>query len=604
MTVPRSVGGGSLRPISPHPEQLPIVLQVLLSQAHRLPALILLCKFLDLGPWAVNLALSIGIFPYVLKLLQAPSADLKPVLIFIWARILGVFRGCQEDLIKQVTAAVPNRPIDLPFHYFAKVLSPVQHLPIPNVSEHRAMCAFILSILCRDFQPGQLACLSSDAGVLDACLMHVEDDDPLLRQWSALCLGQLWSDFERARGLAVRKQAHTILHKATQDPVPEVRAAVLYALGTLVGTSGAEPPKTARRADEPRPTRSLAACATALTGVGARELERVESGIAMASLTFVTDASPVVRAQVAVLLSAIVVERPAAFAVAAFHHAEEELERRRTGRAPATTSEARQEVINRAITRDQEGGRGGRDGDSDSELDNDAAVELEAMMQACIYKTLLDLAADPFPSVAERACAVVDFIHDQLLSSPLGSAPGPVLRSIVSTIEAAPAMTTYGPMREPSVDGMYGKRGSLASVMRSFSQVQLDGIDGPYRGARTAAPSPTNEPPDRSLRPSASADALFHNAAAMAAESESPPPDEDVLFQIEADMLAAETDRIRRRQVGASSSSASSMNSSNNSSVNSDEDWHGPDPSEYGLPLRSDYFDACCRSVHSRYRPR
>ena len=45
------------------PSQLPIVLQVLLSQVHRLRALILLSRFLDLGPWAVNLALTIGIFP-------------------------------------------------------------------------------------------------------------------------------------------------------------------------------------------------------------------------------------------------------------------------------------------------------------------------------------------------------------------------------------------------------------------------------------------------------------------------------------------------------------------------------------------------------------
>ena len=37
------------------PEQLPIVLQVLLSQVHRLRALDLLSRFLDLGPWAVSL---------------------------------------------------------------------------------------------------------------------------------------------------------------------------------------------------------------------------------------------------------------------------------------------------------------------------------------------------------------------------------------------------------------------------------------------------------------------------------------------------------------------------------------------------------------------
>lgn len=72
------------------PEQLPIVLQVLLSQVHRLRALELLGRFLDLGPWAVNLALSVGIFPYVLKLLQSNARELRPLLVFIWAKILAV----------------------------------------------------------------------------------------------------------------------------------------------------------------------------------------------------------------------------------------------------------------------------------------------------------------------------------------------------------------------------------------------------------------------------------------------------------------------------------------------------------------------------------
>ena len=58
------------------PRELPIVLQVLLSQIHRLRALMLLSRFLDLGPWAVHLALSVGIFPYVLKLLQSPASEL------------------------------------------------------------------------------------------------------------------------------------------------------------------------------------------------------------------------------------------------------------------------------------------------------------------------------------------------------------------------------------------------------------------------------------------------------------------------------------------------------------------------------------------------
>lgn len=63
---------------------------MLLSQTHRFQALELLGRFLDLGPWAVNLALSVGIFPYVLKLLQSKNKELQPILVFIWAKILAV----------------------------------------------------------------------------------------------------------------------------------------------------------------------------------------------------------------------------------------------------------------------------------------------------------------------------------------------------------------------------------------------------------------------------------------------------------------------------------------------------------------------------------
>ena len=73
--------------------------QVLLPQVHRLRALELLRRFLDLGPWAVNLALSVGIFPYVLKLLQSSARELRPLLLFIWAKILAVDVTCQADLV-------------------------------------------------------------------------------------------------------------------------------------------------------------------------------------------------------------------------------------------------------------------------------------------------------------------------------------------------------------------------------------------------------------------------------------------------------------------------------------------------------------------------
>ena len=66
------------------------VLQVLLSQVYRPRALELLGSFLALGPWAVNLVLNVGIFPYILRLLQSTARELRPLLIFLWAKILAV----------------------------------------------------------------------------------------------------------------------------------------------------------------------------------------------------------------------------------------------------------------------------------------------------------------------------------------------------------------------------------------------------------------------------------------------------------------------------------------------------------------------------------
>ena len=71
--------------------------QVLLSQVHRLRALRLLGAFLDMGSWAVDLALSVGIFPYVLKLLQTTATDLRETLVFIWTKILALDKSCQAS---------------------------------------------------------------------------------------------------------------------------------------------------------------------------------------------------------------------------------------------------------------------------------------------------------------------------------------------------------------------------------------------------------------------------------------------------------------------------------------------------------------------------
>lgn len=206
------------------PEQLPIVLQVLLSQQHRLRALMLLGRFLDLGPWAVNQSLSVGIFPYVLKLLQSPAPELREILVFIWSKILAVDKSCQLDLVKESGHV-----------YFISVLS---NPKIPVLQ--RTQSAFILSSICNNCRPGQSSC--HNARLIQLCLSQLSsinpDSEHMLCKWIILCLAKLWENFDEAKAAAIRESAHEKLQPFITSNVPEIRATTVYALGTFIAGEG------------------------------------------------------------------------------------------------------------------------------------------------------------------------------------------------------------------------------------------------------------------------------------------------------------------------------------------------------------------------------
>uniref|UniRef100_A0A8C4F581 Regulatory-associated protein of mTOR n=1 Tax=Dicentrarchus labrax TaxID=13489 RepID=A0A8C4F581_DICLA len=273
------------------PEQLPIVLQVLLSQVHRLRALDLLGRFLDLGPWAVSLALSVGIFPYVLKLLQSSARELRPLLVFIWAKILAVDSSCQADLVK-----------DNGHKYFLSVLAD-SYMP----AEHRTMAVFILAVIVNSYNTGQEACLQGN--LIANCLEQLSDPHPLLRQWVAICLGRIWQNFDPARWCGVRDSAHEKLYTLLSDPIPEVRCAAVFALGTFVGNS-------AERTDHST---------------------TIDHNVAMMLAQLINDGSPVVRKELVVALSHLVVQYESNFCTVALQFIEEE--KNYTVPSPANTAE-------------------------------------------------------------------------------------------------------------------------------------------------------------------------------------------------------------------------------------------------------------------------
>ncbi|XP_024514847.1 regulatory-associated protein of TOR 2 [Selaginella moellendorffii] len=275
-------GSASKRP----PEQLPIVLQVLLSQSHRFRALVLLGRFLDMGAWAVNLALSVGIFPYVLKLLLTTATELRQILLFIWAKILAHDKSCQVDLVK-----------DGGHKYF------IRFLDSPDVyAEQQAMAAFVLSVIIDGLPRGQIECFQS--GLIDICLRHIVParGEPLLMQWLCLCVGKIWDGFAKAQLLALHTNASSTLAQLLSEPQPEVRAAAAYALGTIIKA------KSVNEED------------SALDDDDEEARLRMEQDVMKTLLKVVNDGSPLVRAELAIALARLTVrhDQNLRFAAAAY----------------------------------------------------------------------------------------------------------------------------------------------------------------------------------------------------------------------------------------------------------------------------------------------
>ncbi|KAI0476188.1 raptor N-terminal caspase like domain-containing protein [Xylariaceae sp. FL0804] len=393
------------------PEQLPVVLQVLLSQQHRVRALILLGRFLDLGPWAVQLALSIGIFPYVLKLLQSAAAELKPVMVFIWTRVLAVDVSCQPDLVK-----------DSGYSYFASILKPSEGLPVANSDEHKAMCAFVLAMLCKGYKGGQNVCNSTD--IMTYCLVHLRNEDNvLLRQWACLCISQLWSDLQDAKWRGIRENAPMKLSSLTKDPCCEVRASVVHAMTTFLGIPDVTD-----------------------------EVARMEESIAWTLLDMANDGSAMVRKELLVFLSHFVLRYENKFIVAAYEQLVEEKEY--------------------ALFPPQDDGKDHWMGlhyarpesrNPDGTIKATAhGLSFNTVFAAC-WKHIVILNVDPHPEVQRNATIIVDYVHNALLSSSAGAQAQHLVEDIIKL-----ARRSRGHRKQPSTS-----RNSMVGVPPSdLSQPQ------------------------------------------------------------------------------------------------------------------------------------
>jgi regulator-associated protein of mTOR len=119
-----------------------------------------------LGPQAVHLALLVGIYPYILKLLHSPSGDIKEVLVCIWSSIIGFDLSCRVDLVKEkaqqffINYLSVTRPT-------TATLTPTTPTNMSNVHvNYRCLAAFVLAEICNGYQEGRATCLQQVCSVL------------------------------------------------------------------------------------------------------------------------------------------------------------------------------------------------------------------------------------------------------------------------------------------------------------------------------------------------------------------------------------------------------------------------------------------------------
>ncbi|RDA85468.1 hypothetical protein CP532_1022 [Ophiocordyceps camponoti-leonardi (nom. inval.)] len=427
------------------PDQLPVVLQVLLSQQHRVRALILLGRFLDLGPWSVQLALSIGIFPYVLKLLQSAAAELKPVMVFIWARLIAVDLSCQQDLIK-----------DSGYSYFAQILKPSEGLPVVDSDEHKAMCAFILAMLCKGYKNGQMVCNQTD--IMTYCLAHLQNENnPLLRQWACLCISQLWQGLPEPKWRGIRENAYVKLAFLIRDPSCEVRAAMIHAMTTFLGIPD-------------------------LTD----EVARIEESIAWTILDMGTDGSPMVRREFLVFVSHFITRFENKFLVTAY----EQLQEEKDYMLFPPQDDGQDHKMGLHYTRPENRNRDGTIKSSAHGLSHNTVY-------MALWKHALILSVDPHPEVQREATIVVDYVHNALIESSIGENAQALMKDIQRRAKKA---TQRQPPREMLRNGVRGAPNtppmtSPGLLRRTASLLFQSFIGGDDRMSPNGVPSPRQQPP-------------------------------------------------------------------------------------------------------------
>jgi regulator-associated protein of mTOR len=374
-----------------------------------------------------------------LKLLQSAAPELKPVMVFIWTRVLAVDISCQQDLLK-----------DSGYNYFASILKPTEGLPVVDSLEHKAMCAFILAMLCNGYKQGQNVC--NQTSIMTYCLIHVQNyDNPLLRQWACLCISQLWNDLPEAKWRGIKEGAPAKLGGLVRDVCCEVRAAMLYAMTTFLGIPD-------------------------ITD----EVAKAEESISWSVIEMANDGNAMVRKELLVYFSKYIYRYENKFWVAAYEQLQEEREYRQ--HPPQDDGNDHKMGLHYARLENR---------NRDGTIKEVAQGVSQNSIFAAIWKHVLIMTVDPHPEVQRNATIVVDYVYHSLIQSPLARHAQAIIDELSRRVAKTAAAISDQPDQRPATPTRQDTMSAAPSLQQGLLKRTASYLFAPFGGssAETSPPS-------------------------------------------------------------------------------------------------------------------
>lgn len=293
-------------------------------------------------------------------------------------------------------------------------------------------------------------------------------ENPLLRQWSCLCISMLWSDFPEAKWMGIRCAAPARLCELNFDPVPEVRAAMLHAVTTFLGIPD-------------------------LTD----QVAQIEESLAMAVLPMASDGSVLVRKELLVFFSTFVRRYQNKFLVAAYDELQDE-------------KQSLLSKVEQATPR----GHSFEDAPNGSANGSLSSYKTQKLSRnstfGTIWKQLLILSVDPHPDIAQDAATIVDYIHLSLVQSPMASLTEKIRQEIMDLSNSLSQKTqirerleskkTAPPPAPPSV-APPKQEGYLSLSLKRTASVAASLKNLAFGGSLTEPQSPQLSASDKSRMP-------------------------------------------------------------------------------------------------------